>query len=82
VHLLELDLESLASVRTCAEKFLSQSKTLNVLIANAGVMATREGRTKDGFETQFGVNHLTHFCFLTFSSLPSLLVPHLKPARV
>ncbi|RLL98383.1 hypothetical protein CFD26_102012 [Aspergillus turcosus] len=61
VHLLELDLESLASVRACAQQLLSKTKTLNILIANAGVMATPEGRTKDGFETQLGTNYLSHF---------------------
>ncbi|GFF51500.1 short-chain dehydrogenase TIC 32, chloroplastic [Aspergillus udagawae] len=61
VHLLELDLESLASVCACAAEVLSKTKTLNVFIANAGVMATPEGRTKDGFETQFGTNYLSHF---------------------
>jgi NAD(P)-dependent dehydrogenase (short-subunit alcohol dehydrogenase family) len=61
VHLLELDLESLASVRACAEQVLSKTKTLNIFIANAGVMATPEGRTKDGFETQLGTNYLAHF---------------------
>jgi NAD(P)-dependent dehydrogenase (short-subunit alcohol dehydrogenase family) len=61
VHLLELDLESLSSVRACAEQLLSKTKTLNILIANAGVMATPEGRTKDGFETQLGTNYLSHF---------------------
>ncbi|MCJ1231466.1 hypothetical protein MMC12_008143 [Toensbergia leucococca] len=72
VHLLELDLNSLASVRTCAREFLSKSKTLNVLINNAGVMCTPEGRTADGYETQFGTNHLAHF--LLFQLLkPTLL---------
>lgn len=72
VHLLDLDLESLDSVRACAAKFLSESQILNVFIANAGVMATPEGRTKDGFETQFGTNHLSHF--LLFNLLkPALL---------
>lgn len=61
VHLLELDLESLSSVRACAAELLSKTKTLNIYIANAGVMATPEGRTKDGFETQFGTNYLSHF---------------------
>ncbi len=60
-HLLELDLNSTASVRQCAETFLRQSDRLNILINNAGVMATPEGRTADGFETQFGTNHLAHF---------------------
>lgn len=72
IHLLELDLNSLASVRHCAQTFLSQSSHLNILIANAGVMATPEGRTTDGFETQFGTNHLSHF----------LLIQHLLPTRL
>lgn len=72
VHLLELDLNSLASVRACANSFLSESKTLNIIINNAGVMASPEGRTADGFETQFGTNHLAHF--LLFNLLkPTLL---------
>ena len=53
-----MELDSLASVRAGAQEFLQQSKILNVLINNAGVMATLEGRTKDGFRTQFGANHL------------------------
>jgi NAD(P)-dependent dehydrogenase (short-subunit alcohol dehydrogenase family) len=72
VHLLDLDLMSLDSVRACADRFLSQSKTLNIFIANAAIMASPEGRTNDGFETQFGVNHLGHF--LLFQLLaPTLL---------
>lgn len=61
ITLIEMDNESLASVKKAAESFLSQSKQLNILIANAGVMATPQGRTKDGFETQFGTNHISHF---------------------
>ena len=61
ITLIEMDLESLASVKKGAEDFLSQSKTLNILITNAGVMATPEGKTKDGFETQFGTDHVAHF---------------------
>ncbi|KAI9372249.1 hypothetical protein BJX61DRAFT_553024 [Aspergillus egyptiacus] len=61
IHLLELDLSSLASVRTCAAEFLRRSPTLNILINNAGIMVPPEGRTADGFETQFGTNHLGHF---------------------
>ncbi|KAJ4202351.1 WW domain-containing oxidoreductase [Fusarium falciforme] len=72
VHLIELDLESLGSVRSCAAEFLSKSQTLNILICNAGVMTPPEGRTKDGFEIQFGTNHLAHF--LLFNLLrPALL---------
>ncbi|KAJ5301967.1 hypothetical protein PENANT_c057G04507 [Penicillium antarcticum] len=72
VYLLELDLESLASVRNCAETFLAKSDRLDVLITNAGVMATPEGRTADGFETQFGTNHLAHFLLI------QLLLPILE----
>ncbi|KAL2816607.1 short-chain dehydrogenase [Aspergillus cavernicola] len=61
VHLFELDLASLTSVRACAEKVLSQTKKINIFIANAGIMAYPEGQTADGFETQFGTNHLGHF---------------------
>ncbi|KAL2678953.1 hypothetical protein Neosp_009707 [[Neocosmospora] mangrovei] len=72
VHLLELDLDSLESVRACAKEYLSKSDTLDILVCNAGVMATPEGRTKDGFETQLGTNHLGHF--LLFNLLqPTLL---------
>lgn len=74
VHLLELDLNSLASVRRAAEEFSSKEQKLNVLIANAGVMAPPEGRTEDGFETQLGTNHLAHFLLI------NLLTPALKAA--
>ena len=72
VHLLSLDLTSLASVRACAAAFLSHESKLDIFIANAGVMATPEGRTRDGFETQLQTNHLSHF--LLFNLLkPALL---------
>jgi len=62
VDLLLLDLNSLASVRKCAAEFLKASgNKLNIVINNAGVMACPEGTTEDGFETQFGTNHLAHF---------------------
>jgi len=70
-HLLELDLNSLASVRKCADGFLARENKLDILIANAGVMATPEGRTVDGFETQFGTNHLAHFLLIQLL-LPTL----------
>ncbi|KAL7893166.1 hypothetical protein HDV63DRAFT_397885 [Trichoderma sp. SZMC 28014] len=72
VHVLHLDLNSLESVYACAETFKSKTARLNILIENAGVMACPEGRTADGFETQFGTNHLAHF--LLFQLLrPTLL---------
>ncbi|TDY21280.1 NAD(P)-dependent dehydrogenase (short-subunit alcohol dehydrogenase family) [Paraburkholderia sp. BL6665CI2N2] len=61
IELIALDLASLASVRDCADKLRAQGKPIDVIIANAGVMATPFGKTADGFETQFGTNHLGHF---------------------
>jgi NAD(P)-dependent dehydrogenase (short-subunit alcohol dehydrogenase family) len=61
VELRELDLASLASVRAFTDAVRDDHDRLDVIIANAGVMATPEGRTVDGFETQFGTNHLGHF---------------------
>jgi len=60
-ELVELDLANLKSVRACADGLLAKRKPFDVIIANAGVMATPFGRTADGFETQFGTNHLGHF---------------------
>ncbi|CAB3788237.1 SDR family NAD(P)-dependent oxidoreductase [Pararobbsia alpina] len=61
IDLISLDLTSLESVRACADKLQEEGKPLDVIIANAGVMATPFGKTVDGFETQFGTNHLGHF---------------------
>jgi NAD(P)-dependent dehydrogenase (short-subunit alcohol dehydrogenase family) len=60
-ELVEVDLASLKSVRACADKLLAKAEPFDVVIANAGVMATPFGHTADGFETQFGTNHLGHF---------------------
>src|ERR1700750_2299595 len=60
-ELVALDLARLASVRACAEGLLKKGDPFDVIIANAGVMATPFGHTADGFETQFGTNHLGHF---------------------
>ena len=60
-ELVELDLASLKSVRACADGLLAKREPFDVVIANAGVMATPFGHTTDGFETQFGTNHLGHF---------------------
>ncbi len=61
LQLVELDLASLDSVRRCADGLLAAGKRFDVIIANAGVMACPKGTTVDGFETQFGTNHLGHF---------------------
>lgn len=60
-ELVALDLADLKSVRACADGLLTAAKPFDVVIANAGVMATPFGHTADGFETQFGTNHLGHF---------------------
>src|SRR5215471_10078740 len=60
-ELVELDLANLKSVRACAGRLLAQDEPFDVVIANAGVMATPFGHTADGFEMQFGTNHLGHF---------------------
>lgn len=64
VDLVQLDLADLASVRRGTDAILSDGKPLDLVIANAGVMATPFGLTVDGFETQLGTNHLGHFVFV------------------
>jgi NAD(P)-dependent dehydrogenase (short-subunit alcohol dehydrogenase family) len=61
LELVELDLASLKSVRACADALVKAGKSFDVVICNAGVMACPQGKTADGFETQFGTNHLGHF---------------------
>jgi NAD(P)-dependent dehydrogenase (short-subunit alcohol dehydrogenase family) len=79
VKVMELDLSSLASVRAFADAFHRQHRFLHVLCNNAGVMALPYRRTADGFEMQFGTNHLGHFA-LTGMLLDLLLAT--EDARV
>jgi NAD(P)-dependent dehydrogenase (short-subunit alcohol dehydrogenase family) len=75
----ELELASLASVRACAQRIATQYNELHILVNNAGVMACPFAQTPDGYELQFGANHLGHFL------LTCLLVPALRrgaPSRV
>ena len=65
--LIELDLASLKSVRAAADALVAKGEAFDVVIANAGVMATPFGKTADGFETQFGTNHLATSCSSTAS---------------
>ena len=67
-----LELDRLAGVRAFARWLLDRQEALDLLINNAGVMACPLGRTTDGFETQFGTNHLGHF-LLTGLLTPALL---------
>lgn len=64
LELIELDLASLASVRKCADQLLAKGETFDLVIANAGIMACPFSKTADGFEMQFGTNHLGHFVFV------------------
>jgi NAD(P)-dependent dehydrogenase (short-subunit alcohol dehydrogenase family) len=69
VEVAQLDLASLASVRAFATQFLAGGNRLDLLVNNAGIMAAPHRRTADGFELQFGTNHLGHF------ALTGLLMP-------
>ena len=74
-----VDLASLDSIRAFAADFLADHDRIDILINNAGIMACPQGATVDGFELQFGTNHLGHFL------LTNLLLPALSrgaPARV
>ena len=73
LHLVQLDLASLDSVRRCADGLLAAGKPFDVIIANAGVMACPKSTTVDGFETQIGTNHLGHFVLV--NRIASLLRP-------
>lgn len=79
LHVLQLDLASLASVRAFAAAFTAKFSRLDVLIENAGVMTRKRELTVDGFEMDFGVNHVGHFL------LTDLLLPLLRasaPSRI
>ena len=68
----KLDLGSLASIADFAAAIMAAHPAIDLLFNNAGLMAVPEGKTADGFETQFGTNHLGHFA-LTMRLLPALL---------
>jgi NAD(P)-dependent dehydrogenase (short-subunit alcohol dehydrogenase family) len=72
-ELIALDLASLASVRACADALMAKAEPFDLIIANAGVMACPFSHTADGFETQFGTNHLGHFVLV--NRLASLMRP-------
>ncbi len=79
IEMMNLDLSDLSSVRNFVKEFHLNYSELHGLINNAGVMFTPQGKTKDGFETQFGTNHLGHYL------LTELLLPTLKqstPSRI
>jgi len=71
IQIEKLELDSLKSVNEFVKRFLATKSPLNILINNAGVMACPKSYTRDGFETQFGTNHMGHFA-LTLGLLPAL----------
>src|SRR5579862_61245 len=82
VEILQLDLGNLKSVRSFAEAFNNKYDRLDVLMNNAGIMGPDYGKTPDGFELQFGTNHLGHFAF-TGLLMPKLLAaPHSRVVTV
>jgi NAD(P)-dependent dehydrogenase (short-subunit alcohol dehydrogenase family) len=72
LELVPLDLGSQTSVRAAADRILEAHETIELLVNNAGVMGIPERRTEDGYEMQFGVDHLGHWT-LTALLLPALL---------
>jgi NAD(P)-dependent dehydrogenase (short-subunit alcohol dehydrogenase family) len=72
LKVVELDLGSLESVGKASAEILAEHETIDILVNNAGVMGIPERKTVDGFEMQFGVDHLGHFA-LTAQLLPALL---------
>jgi NAD(P)-dependent dehydrogenase (short-subunit alcohol dehydrogenase family) len=79
VEAVQLELDSLDSVRSAAAEFLKKSDNkLHILITNAGIMACPKGETRDGFEKHFGINHLGHF--LLFQLLKDALLASASPS--
>jgi NAD(P)-dependent dehydrogenase (short-subunit alcohol dehydrogenase family) len=72
LKVVELDLGSLESVGKASTEILAENETIDILVNNAGVMGIPERKTVDGFEMQFGVDHLGHFA-LTAQLMPALL---------
>ncbi|KAK9687758.1 short chain dehydrogenase [Popillia japonica] len=79
LRLVELNLSSLKSIRECCSKLLHNYDRIDLLINNAGIMSCPYGKTEDGFEIQFGTNHLGHF-LLTLLLLPRIMKS--TPARI
>jgi NAD(P)-dependent dehydrogenase (short-subunit alcohol dehydrogenase family) len=75
LEVVELDLGDLSVVRAAAEKVLAGHERVDVLVNNAGVMAMPQRETADGFEMQFGINHLGPWAF-TAHLMPALLAAH------
>lgn len=72
IKVLELDLKSFTSIKAAAQRFLNEADRLDILMLNAGIMASAPGLTRDGYEVQFGTNHMGH------ALLAKLLLPILE----
>jgi NAD(P)-dependent dehydrogenase (short-subunit alcohol dehydrogenase family) len=79
IDLMELHLDSLESVRSFAEEYIKKNLPLHILICNAGVFPGTRKLTKDGFEQNWGINHLAHF-FLVQLLFPTLRIN--QPSRI
>jgi len=75
VEIMDLDLASLSSVHQFADAFKANHDRLDILVNNAGIMMVPYGETEDGFESQFGVNHLAHFALTGLLLEPLLATP-------
>jgi len=82
LEVVELDLGDLSSVRTAAERIRASRLTIDILVNNAGLMAMPERRTADGFEMQFGVNHLGHWAFTAQLLEPLVRADHARVVTV
>ncbi len=82
VEVMALDLADLASIRAFAEAYVGRYPALDVLINNAGVMALPHRKTADGFEMQFGTNHLGHFALTGLLLTALLAVPQARVVTV
>lgn len=80
--IVELDLASLESVRGAAERIRASRLTIDILVNNAGLMALPERRTADGYEMQFGVNHLGHWAFTAQLLEPLVRADHARVVTV
>jgi len=82
LEIIQLDLADLASVRKFADAFKSKYESLDLLINNAGIMIPPLTKTADGFEVQFGANHLGHFALTGLLSEVILATPNARIVNV
>ncbi|CAK7246414.1 MAG: hypothetical protein STHCBS139747_008045 [Sporothrix thermara] len=81
-HVVKLDLASISQVRQAVKDILALDTTIDVIVNNAGIMATPYGSTKDGIELQFGTNHVGHFLMTNLLLEAQLAKTPTSPVRV